>query len=77
MGLLLWLFKGDFKVGSGTVYWCRITYGRDFDSSEIASAVKRHDDKHKDFSRGQNMCLGREGETYIYIYTYIHFMPPM
>ena len=37
LGLLFWLFKGGFKVSSGTVDWYRNSYGTDFDYSEIAS----------------------------------------
>ena len=37
--LLFWLFKGGFKVSSGTVEWYRKSYGTDF-NSEIARPVK-------------------------------------
>ena len=36
-GMLFWLFKGDLKVRSGTVYLHRSSYGTNFDTSEIAS----------------------------------------
>ena len=35
-GLLFWLFKGCFKVSSGTVQWYGSSHGTDFDNSEIA-----------------------------------------
>ena len=38
--LPFWLFKGGFKVSSGTVEWYTSSYGTDFDSSEIASPLK-------------------------------------
>ena len=38
-GLLFCLFKACFKVSSGTAEWYRISYGTDFDSSEIAGPV--------------------------------------
>ena len=42
-GLLFWLFKGAFKVSSGTVNkWYRSSSGTDFDSSEIASPHMDH-----------------------------------
>ena len=37
LGPLCWLFKGGFKVSSGTVEWYRNMYGTDFDISEMAS----------------------------------------
>ena len=36
-GLPIWLFKGGFKVSSGTVEWYRSNSGTDFDTSEMAS----------------------------------------
>ena len=38
-GVLCWLFKGGFKVSSGTLGWYRSSYGTDFDDSEIAGPV--------------------------------------
>ena len=37
--VLLWLFKGGFKVSLGTPEWYRSSYCTDFDTSEIASPV--------------------------------------
>ena len=34
--LVIWLFKGGFKVSLGTSEWCRSGYGTDFHNSEIS-----------------------------------------
>ena len=38
-GLLFPLFKGGFKVSSGTVQWYRVSYGNDLDDSDTAGPV--------------------------------------
>ena len=37
---MFWLFKGGFRLISGTVEWYRSSYGSDFNTSEIASPVE-------------------------------------
>ena len=38
-GLLFWLFRGGFKVNSGTLKWYRSSYGTDSDSSDTVGPV--------------------------------------
>ena len=44
LGLPFLLIKGAFKASSGIVYWCRSSYGTDFDNPEVASPESRLED---------------------------------